>query len=307
MASIFWRTEDKRARTRRERERGEKRKEKRKKEPLCFSPFLFSGFVRASRHGERISLLFFSSLSAIAKRPNLDAAREFPRCSCPLKSPQIRQLDSFAPNLKEITPNAASCRCGRGEKRTKEDALLGASILGTSCRNHRALSTSPQACCPLKTSSVAKNSMCLSTTSKIRQREPRPLPSEPRKRRRGFGRHDIARSISSSSRFQTEEKQNARLRSRRRAEQDDPREQREHRRSGLHGGGFEENLSKGRERRKEKEDEESVKDVQPTVQRPLSKPSTALALASSLFPFPRPTNLGGYLASSRYSKPAPGP
>jgi hypothetical protein len=104
-----------------------------------------------------------------------------------------RQLPS--PNLKEITPNAASCRCGRGEKRTKEDALLGASIFGTSCRKHRALSTPPQACCPLKTSSVAKNSMCLSTTSKIRQREPRPLPSEPRKRRRGFGRHDIERFL----------------------------------------------------------------------------------------------------------------
>jgi len=308
MASIFWRTEDKRARTRRERERGEKRKEKRKKEPLCFSPFLFSGFVRASRHGERFSLLFFFFSLSHCETPQLGCRSRVSSLRLSLEiSPDQATRQLPTPKLKEITPNAASCRCGRGEKRTKEDALLGASIFGTSCRNHRALSTPPQACCPFKTSSVAKNSICLSTTSKIRQREPRPLPSEPRKRRRGFGRHDIARSISPSSRFQTEEKQNARLRSRRRAEQDDPREQREHRRSELHGGGFEENLSKGRERRKEKEDEESVKDVQPTVQRPLSKPSTALALASSLFPFPRPTNLGGYLASSRYSKPAPGP
>jgi len=199
-----------------------------------------------------LSTFFFFSLSH-CETPQLGCRS---RVSSLLLSLEIspdqatRQLPS--PNLKEITPNAASCRCGRGEKRTKEDALLGASIFGTSCRNHRALSTSPQACCPLKTSSVAKNSMCLSTTSKIRQREPRPLPSEPRKRRRGFGRHDIARSISSSSRFQTEEKQNARLRSRRRAEQDDPREQREHRRSGLHGGGFEENLSKGREEKRKR-------------------------------------------------------
>ena len=232
MASIFWRTEDKRARTRRERERGEKRKEKQKKEPLCFSPFLFSGFVRASRHGERLSLLFFFFSLSHCETPQLGCRSRVSSLLLYLEiSPDeaTRQLPS--PNLKEITPNAASCRCGRGEKRTKEDAW-------------------------------------------------------------GFRRHDIARSISSSSRFQTEEKQNARLRSRRRAEQDDPREQREHRRSGLHGGGFEENLSKGRERRKEKEDEESVEDVQPTVQRPLSKPSTALALASSLFPFPRPTNLG---------------
>ena len=48
--------------------------------------------------------------------------------------------------------------------------------------------------------------------------------------------------ISSSSIFQTEEKENAHLRSHRRAQQDEPREQREYRRSGLHGEGFEEKL-----------------------------------------------------------------
>ena len=42
-------------------------------------------------------------------------------------------------------------------------------------------------------------------------------------------------------------KQNAHLRPRRRAEQDEPREQREHRRFGSHGGGFEEKLKEERE------------------------------------------------------------
>ena len=62
-----------------------------------FSPFLSSGFMCASRRGGTSASLssFFSSLSFIAKRPSLDAAREFPRCSCSLKSPQIRQLDSY--------------------------------------------------------------------------------------------------------------------------------------------------------------------------------------------------------------------
>ena len=128
MASIFWRTEDKRARTRRERERGEKRKEKRKKEPLWFSPFLFSGFVRASRHGERLSLLFFFFSLSHCETPQLGCRSRVSSLLLYLEiSPDeaTRQLPS--PNLKEITPNAASCRCGRGEKRTKEDALLGAS------------------------------------------------------------------------------------------------------------------------------------------------------------------------------------
>jgi hypothetical protein len=53
--------------------------------------------MRASRRsGTSASLSsFFPSLSSIAKRPNLDAAREFPRCSCPLKSPQVRQLNNI--------------------------------------------------------------------------------------------------------------------------------------------------------------------------------------------------------------------
>jgi hypothetical protein len=55
-----------------------------------------------------------------------------------------------------------------------------------------------------------------------------------------LGDATTARTISSSSRFEKE--QNAHLRSHRRAQQDEPREQREYRRSGLHGEGFEEKL-----------------------------------------------------------------
>jgi hypothetical protein len=75
---------------------GEEKKGK-AKERAVFSPFLSSGFMRASRRsGTSASLSsFFPSLSAIEKRPNLDAAREFPRCSYPLLSPQVRQLDNL--------------------------------------------------------------------------------------------------------------------------------------------------------------------------------------------------------------------
>ena len=55
-----------------------------------------------------------------------------------------------------------------------------------------------------------------------------------------LGDETLARTISSSSRYQ--KKQNAHLRSRRRAEQDDPREQLKHCRSGSHGVGFDESF-----------------------------------------------------------------
>jgi hypothetical protein len=45
-----------------------------------------------------------------------------------------------SPNSKEITLEAASCRCGRGEKRTKEDAM-GFQFFGSGAEQHRALST----------------------------------------------------------------------------------------------------------------------------------------------------------------------
>ena len=59
------------------------------------------------------------------------------------------------------------------------------------------------------------------------------------------------------------------------------------------------------ERRKDEEGEEGVAAVQPTVQRPLSKPS--LFLRPLLPPSFSSANLGDYLASSRYSTPAPWP
>jgi hypothetical protein len=64
--------------------------------------------------------------------------------------------------------------------------------------------------------------------------------------------------------------------------------------------------SKGRERRKNEEDDESVAEVQPTtVHSSLSKPS--LFLRPLLPPSFSSANLGDYLASSRYSTPAPWP
>ena len=75
---------------------GEEKKGKAKERAVFFS-FSFLRVLRASRRGGTSASLssFFPSLSSIAKRPNLDAAREFPRCSCPLKSPQVRQLDNL--------------------------------------------------------------------------------------------------------------------------------------------------------------------------------------------------------------------
>ena len=97
------------------------------------------------------------------------------------------------------------------------------------------------------------NSMLPSTTARAGGLKPGPLPPEQRKRRHvALGDATLARTISSSSRFQTEEKENAHLRSRRRAEQDEPSEQREHRRSGSHGGGFEERLKGEREEKRQR-------------------------------------------------------
>ena len=175
---------------RRERERGKKRKEKRKKEPFFFLFFPQGShvcFTRGSRAPRTSSLSsFFFSLSL----PFFDAAQNVFRHStspkaCP--SPVTRLFSS--PDSKEITIYVASCRCGRGEKRKKEDALLGVSIQGPSRRKHCALSTPAQAFFPLKTSSVAKDGY--GTVRKSRDQKPRPLPPEPRKRRRGFERCDF--------------------------------------------------------------------------------------------------------------------
>ena len=108
-----------------ERERGKTRKEMRKKEPF-FSPFLSSGF------------LCFPPLQTRAVFSLIHCETPQPGCRSRVSSlllslkispgPANRQFAS--PNSKEITLDAANCRCGRGEKRTKEGALLGASIFG---------------------------------------------------------------------------------------------------------------------------------------------------------------------------------
>jgi hypothetical protein len=74
---------------------GRKEKKSERKSRYVFLLFFSQGSCVLPATASASLYFFFSSLSAIAKRPNLDAAREFPRCSCPLKSPQIRQLDSF--------------------------------------------------------------------------------------------------------------------------------------------------------------------------------------------------------------------
>ena len=140
--------------------------------------------------------------------------------------------------------------------RRKEDKggrMLGAPICWPSRRNQ--LRTPPRFA--VLSNFAARHERYAPQHFKQEQRKHRPLPPDPKKRRHmALGNATSTRSISSSSRLQTEEKQNAHLCLRRRAEQDEPHEQREHRRSESHGGGFEETL-KGRERRKDKEDEES--------------------------------------------------
>jgi hypothetical protein len=114
--------------------------------------------------------LFFFSLSH-CETPQLGCRSRVSSLLLSLEispGPATRQFPS--PNSKEITLDAASCRCGRGEKRTKEDALFRDSIFGPARRNQHALSSPPQACCPLKTSSGAVNDTCLSTSSKSRER-----------------------------------------------------------------------------------------------------------------------------------------
>ena len=115
--------EDKRARTRRERERGEKRKEKRKKEPYVF--LLFFSHARPAGAGRALlSPLFFLLSLPLRNASTSIAARKVSSLLLSLEispGPATRQFPS--PDSKEITLDAASCRCGRGEKRTKEDAF----------------------------------------------------------------------------------------------------------------------------------------------------------------------------------------
>jgi hypothetical protein len=110
----------------REERETERRKEKRKKEPFCFSPFLSSGFLCfLPRQTSAIFSLFHCETLRLAAR------KVSSLCSMSLDispGPVPRQYPS--PNSKGITLDAASCRCSRGEKRTEEDALLGASIFG---------------------------------------------------------------------------------------------------------------------------------------------------------------------------------
>ena len=61
--------------------------------------------------------------------------------------------------------------------------MLRVSIFWQLRRKHRAVSTPPKAWCPIKTSLFAQDDSCLSTTSKSRDQNPRPLPPGPRKRR----------------------------------------------------------------------------------------------------------------------------
>ena len=148
-----------------ERESGKTRKEMRKKEPF-FSPFLSSGFLCFP---PRQTSAVFSLIHCETPQPRCRSRVSSLLLSLEISpGPATRQFPS--PNSKEITLDAASCRCGRGEKRTKEDALFRDSIFGPARRNQRALSSPPQACCPLKTSSGAVNDTCLSTSSKSRER-----------------------------------------------------------------------------------------------------------------------------------------
>ena len=150
-----------------ERERGKTRKEMRKKGPFCFSPFLSSGFLCfPSLQTSAIFSLFHCETLRLAAR------KVSSLCSMSLdisSGPATRQYPS--PNSKGITLGAASCRCGRGEKRTKEDALLGASIFG---QWRRTTSRSQYPATGLlsskKKSSVADDSTWLSTSSKSRER-----------------------------------------------------------------------------------------------------------------------------------------
>ena len=147
-----------------ERERGKTRKEMRKKEPF-FSPFLSSGFLCFPPLQTRA---VFSLIHCETPQPGCRSRVSSQLLSLEISpGPATRQYTS--PDSKEIILDAASCRCGRGEKRTK-DAMLGVSIFRSSHRIHRALRTPPQARCPLKTSAVIVNGTRLITASKNRER-----------------------------------------------------------------------------------------------------------------------------------------
>ena len=107
-----------------ERESGKTRKEMRKKGPFCFSPFLSSGFLCFP---PRQTSSVFSLIHCETPQPGCRSRVSSQLLSLEISpGPATRQYPS--PNSKEITLGAASCRCGHGEKRTKEDALLGVSI-----------------------------------------------------------------------------------------------------------------------------------------------------------------------------------
>ena len=187
----------------------EEKKRKAEERAFLFFSFSFLGSCVLPTAAGRalLSPLFFFSLIH-CETPQLGCRS---RVSCPLQSPQIRQLDNVQRPIqrKIIILDAASCRCGRGEKGKKEDALLRVSIFWPLRRKHRAVSNPPKACCPLKTFLVAQNDSCLSTASKIRDQNPRPLPPGPRKRRHMASGSTASHSppfqtIFSLPRFQTE-------------------------------------------------------------------------------------------------------
>jgi hypothetical protein len=146
----------------------------------------------------------------------------------------------------------------------------------------------------------------MSQHSKQEQRA-RTLPSSSRAEEEttcGFGQRDIGSNgffvvkISNGKK-----KENAHLRSRRGAEQDEPREQRKHRRSGSHGGSLEERLKGEKEEKRQRGRRKCGGGA--AVHSSLSKPSLFLL---PLLPLSfSSANLGDYLASSRYSTPAPWP
>ena len=121
---------------------GRKEKKSERKSRFVFSfSFLRVHACFPPRRDERFSLLFFSFSLSHCETPQLGCRS---RVSSQLLSleispgPATRQYTS--PDSKEIILDAASCRCGRGEKRTKEDAM-GFQFFGSGAEQHRALST----------------------------------------------------------------------------------------------------------------------------------------------------------------------
>ena len=87
------------------------------------------------------SPLFFLFSLPWRRRSIFDAAQKVFSLLYVLEvSPELAAQLLSSPSTKKTTLDEASCRCGRGEKKKKKDAMLGVSIYRPTRRKQRALS-----------------------------------------------------------------------------------------------------------------------------------------------------------------------